>query len=81
VQDCGRSDSVRILGQGGVAEVRRELLRPGSPVWGTVAHFPEQFGRKLMPVALGILEGAHVGPSVYTEHALLTRNNLARYYQ
>jgi ribose transport system substrate-binding protein len=81
VQDCGRSDSVRILGQGGVAEVRRELLRPGSPVWGTVAHFPEQFGCKLMPVALGILEGAHVGPSVYTEHALLTRNNLARYYQ
>ncbi len=80
-EECERRDSVRILGQGGVAEVRRELRRPASPMWGTVAHFPEQFGRKLMPVALGILEGAHVGESVYTEHAVLTRTNLSAYYQ
>ena len=81
VEDAGRQSSVCILGQGGVAEVRQELRRPSSPLWGTVAHFPEQFGRKLMPVALGILQGAHVGSSVYTEHALLTRSNLASYYQ
>lgn len=81
VEDCGRQDSVRILGQGGVAEVRQELRRAASPLWGTVAHFPEQFGRKLMPVALGILQGARVGSPVYTEHALLTRSNLASYYQ
>jgi ribose transport system substrate-binding protein len=81
VVECGRTESVRILGQGGVAEVRQELRRPSSPLWGTVAHFPEQFGRKLMPVALGILAGAHVGESVYTEHALLTRTNLSSYYQ
>jgi ribose transport system substrate-binding protein len=80
VGECGRADSVQIIGQGGVAEVRQELRRPASALWGTVAHFPEQFGRKLMPVALGILEGAHVGESVYTEHALLTRTTLSAYY-
>jgi ribose transport system substrate-binding protein len=81
VKDWGRQETVRILGQGGVPEVRRELQRPASPLWGTVAHFPEQFGRKLMPVALGILQGADVGAFVYTEHALLTRSNLSRYYR
>ena len=81
VEDAGRESSVCILGQGGVAEVRQELRRASSPLWGTVAHFPEQFGRKLIPIALGILQGAHVGSSVYTEHALLTRRNLASYYQ
>ncbi len=80
VEDAG-GKRVKILSQGGVPEIRQELSRPASPVWGTVAHFPEQFGRKLLPVALGILQGAQVGPQVCTEHALLTRSNLASYYQ
>jgi ribose transport system substrate-binding protein len=80
IKEAGRSRHVLMLSQGGVTAAREEMRRPGSPLWGAVAHFPERFGAALMPVAIRILRGEHVPNTVSVEHVLLTRSNLGRYY-
>lgn len=80
VEAAGRADHVAILSQGGVAEVRAHLRKRRSAMWGAVAHFPERFGERLIPVVLRILRDEAVPAATYTEHVLLTRSNIARYY-
>jgi ribose transport system substrate-binding protein len=79
VNEAERSHDVRIVSQGGVAEVRT-AIRKGGALWGAVAHFPERFGSRLIPLVLGILRGEAPPQTTYTEHVLLTRANLRRYY-
>ncbi|MDZ4802917.1 MAG: substrate-binding domain-containing protein [Bryobacteraceae bacterium] len=80
VEAAGRTNDVAILSQGGVAEVREHVRRPRSAMWGAVAHFPERFGQGLIPVLLRLLRGETIPAATYTEHVLLTRSNIARYY-
>ncbi|MCS7023887.1 MAG: substrate-binding domain-containing protein [Bryobacteraceae bacterium] len=80
-EECGRTADVRILSQGGVAEVRAAIARRGSALWGAVAHFPERFGARLVPLIQNILRGEPMPQTVYTEHALLTRASLRLYYR
>jgi ribose transport system substrate-binding protein len=80
VEEAGRSKHALILSQGAVTAVRQELRRPGSPLWGAIAHFPERFGAALMPVVTRILRGDRVPNSVPVEHVLLTRSNVGQYY-
>ncbi len=75
-----RADHVAILSQGGVADVRAALRKARSPMWSAVAHFPERFGERLMPHVLHVLRGEPTPPVIYTEHVLLTKSNLDRYY-
>jgi ribose transport system substrate-binding protein len=79
VDEAGRSNDVRIVSQGGIAEVR-EAIKQGGALWGAVAHFPERFGSRLIPLVRGILRGDPVPQTTYTDHVLLTRANLRRYY-
>ena len=79
-EETGRTKDVQILSQGGIADVRAELRKPRSPLWGAVAHFPEQFGAKLIPLVLRTLSGDSLPATNYTEHVLLTRTNVDRYY-
>jgi ABC-type sugar transport system substrate-binding protein len=78
---AGRSGHVRIVSQGAVREVRDELRRPGSALWGAVAHFPERFGARLAPIAQRMLRGETVPATIYAEHVLLTRANISQYYE
>jgi ribose transport system substrate-binding protein len=80
VEECGRAGDVLIVSQGGVAEVREAIRRRGSPLWGAVAHFPERFGERLIPIVRAILRGEPAPQTTYTEHVLLTRANMRRYY-
>ena len=75
-----RTGDVLIVSQGGVREVRDQLRRPGSALWGAVAHFPERFGARLIPMAQRILRSEAVPSTMYTEHVLVTRHNLEEYY-
>ena len=75
-----RDREILILSQGGVAPARRELRRKGSALWGTIAHFPESFGNRVMPAALQILAGQKVPPNNILRHAVLTARNLAEHY-
>lgn len=81
VNAAHRSDHVLILSQGGAADVREELRRPASPLWGTVAHFPERFGPKLVRLIRQVVNGDTVPATTYSEHIVLTRANLALYYK
>jgi ribose transport system substrate-binding protein len=78
---AGRNTHVRVVSQGAVRQVRDELRRPGSALWGAVAHFPERFGARLVPIAQKILRGETVPPTIYAEHVLLTRANIGQYYE
>ncbi len=81
VEAAKRSEQVLILSQGGVAEAREQLRKPRSPLWGAVAHFPERFGVKLMAILRRILNGDDVPATTYSEHVLLTRDNIDSYYR
>jgi ribose transport system substrate-binding protein len=80
VEQADRTDDVVILSQGGVEDVRAHLRKRRSAIWGAVAHFPEKFGQRLIPVALRLLRGEAAPAVTYTDHVLLTRANVGRYY-
>ncbi len=80
LERAGRGDHGLVLAQGGVTEAREELRKLRSPLWAAVAHFPEQFGKKLIPLAMRVLTGEGAPASVTVDHALLTRSSLAQYY-
>lgn len=71
---------VLILSHGGVAPARQELSRKGSSLWGTVAHFPENFGDRVLPAALQILAGQKVPSNHVLRHAVLTQKNVLQHY-
>jgi ABC-type sugar transport system substrate-binding protein len=75
-----REREILILSQGGVAPARQELRRKGSSLWGTIAHFPESFGDRVLPAALRILSGEKVPSINVLRHAVLTQKNLAEHY-
>lgn len=79
-EEAGRSDHGAILSQGGVEPIRAVLRKSRSPIWSAVAHFPERFGERLIPHLVRLLRGESVPATIYTEHVLLTRANIDRYY-
>ena len=80
VEEAGRSEDVAILSQGAVREVRLQLRKRRSAIWGAVAHFPERFGQSLVPLMMRVLRGESIPSTTYTEHVLLTASNVSRYY-
>ena len=79
-EEAGRTDQMAILSQGAVEAVRSALRKARSPMWSAVAHFPERFGERLIPHVLRVLRNDTTPPTIYTEHVLLTRSNVDRYY-
>jgi ribose transport system substrate-binding protein len=53
-----------------------ELRRPGSPLIGAVAYFPERYGARILPIVLECLNGQPVPPALYLEHRLILREGL-----
>jgi ribose transport system substrate-binding protein len=73
-REAGREDTTAIMAQGwGPDEaLDEELGKPGSPLIGAVAYFPEQYGTRILPIVLQCLNGEPVPPAVYIEHKLFT---------
>jgi ribose transport system substrate-binding protein len=69
-----------IVGQNATAESRAEIAKLGSPLIASVAYFPENYGEKLIRLALAMLNREQAPLAVYTDHVLLDRHNLERYY-
>ena len=79
-EECGRARYCAVMGQNATHEARVEMRRPGSPLVGSVAYFPERYGDEVIRLAGHILAGQAVPPAVFTRHELVTRENVDRIY-
>ena len=78
--EVGASDKIAIASQNCIPEMRRELRRPGTPVVGSVAYFPERYGNEIIPLALGILRKKSPAQTVFVKHQLITPRNVDLVY-
>jgi ribose transport system substrate-binding protein len=79
-RDFGAEEICAIAGQGGVAEARHEMRRPGTRLVGSVAYFPETYGEKLIQLAMDVLEKRSVAALNLTRHQMLTPANVNKIY-
>jgi len=68
------------MSQNASLEARNELRRPHSPLVGSVAYFPEQYGDRIVRLAKLLLSGRPAPPASYTRHVLITAENVDRLY-
>jgi ribose transport system substrate-binding protein len=80
LREMGLEENAAIVGQNGSQESWPELRNPRSRLIASVAYFPETYGQGIIDTALSVLADQQVPPAVYTEHALLTHENIDRYY-
>jgi ribose transport system substrate-binding protein len=73
-------DEVAIVGQGADRMVRSELRKADSIIIGSTAFHPEQYGEKVLGLALKVLRGEAVPPAVYVEHTFISSQNVNLYY-
>jgi ribose transport system substrate-binding protein len=66
-----------IVGLEGTPEALAAMVQPRSPFIGTVAFFPEEYGRGLIDVSLRLLRGEQVAPFQYIRHQLIDRGTAA----
>lgn len=69
--------AIMAQGWGPDEELEAELSRPGTPLIGAVAYFPEKYGSKILPLVIRCLNGQPVPPACYTEHKLILRDGLS----
>jgi ribose transport system substrate-binding protein len=79
-EEAGLMNGCAVVGQGGSADARAELRRPGTRLVGSVAFFPENYGPDLIALASGILGHKPTPNTVFINHKLLTAANVDHYY-
>lgn len=79
-EEAGRHGDTAAVGQNCTSEAREELRRPGSLLIGSVAYFPDEYGKALIRLCLDILNHRFVPPAVFARHQLLTPKNVDRIY-
>jgi ribose transport system substrate-binding protein len=79
-RETGLENECAIVGQAASIEARKELRRPSTRLIGTVAYFPESYGAQLIKLAMEILEKKCVPPAVFTQHELVTPENVDKVY-
>ena len=72
VRQLKREKHVAVVGQDCVAEMMKEMQRPGSPAIASISHEVAQYGPRLMELALALLRGEKVAPYNYVEHIAMT---------
>ena len=79
-REVGMENECAIVGHDAGIEARKELRRTGTRLIGSVALFPEAYGGQLIKLALDILQKKHVPPAVFTQHVLVTPQNVNKIY-
>lgn len=69
-----------IVGHNATQEARAEMCKPNSCLLGLVGFFPEKYGEQIIPLILKILGGEPVPPMAFTEHTLITKDNVNEFY-
>jgi ribose transport system substrate-binding protein len=78
VREAGREQFTAIMGFGfdALPSFIEEMRKQDSPLIGSVAFFPEKDGAEALSIATRCLNGEAIPPSIYTEHKLVTRENI-----
>jgi len=79
-REYGLEQNCAVVGQGAVAEARYEMRRQGTRLVGSVAYFPEEYGEKLIRLAVEILNKRSVPSAVFTRHEMVTPDNVNKVY-
>ncbi len=79
-QEAGRAGECAVVGQNAEPEARTELRSPGTRLIASVAYFPEKYGDGLIRLAMDILANKPVPPAVFTNHQLITPENVDHFY-
>ena len=79
-EEAGRGDGYAAMGQNASIEARTELRSPSTQLVGSIAYFPERYGRRLIPLCVDLLERRPVPPAVFVDHQLVTKDNVDRIY-
>jgi ribose transport system substrate-binding protein len=79
-QEAGRASDCVIVGQNAEPEARAELRVPDTRFVASVAFFPEKYGDGLLRLALEILARKAVPPAVFTNHQIITPDNVDHFY-
>lgn len=75
-----RQATTAVISQNASARIRRELARRNPMLIGAVDYFPQNYGTKALHLALEILTGRPTPPAIYTDHVLVTGENVGQYY-
>jgi ribose transport system substrate-binding protein len=79
LKEAGLGESSVIASQGGTIDARRHIRRGGT-LKASVAYFPESYGETVLKLAIKILEGEHPPLTNYTDHVVLTAENISEFY-
>lgn len=77
---AGRADQVMVVGQNADPSGQAEMVKENSRYLGATGYFPENYGFKLIPTMIDILECRPVPPSVYVDHIFISKDNLCEFY-
>jgi ribose transport system substrate-binding protein len=77
---AGRADQVIVVGQNADPSGQEEMIKENSRYLGATAYFPENYGSKIIPAMLDLLECRPVPPSVYVDHVFISAENVCEYY-
>ena len=75
-----RQQYTAVISQNTSGRIRRELERRNPMLIGAVDYFPQNYGHKAVQLAIEILTGRPTPPAVYTDHLLVTSENIHQIY-
>jgi ribose transport system substrate-binding protein len=79
-EEAGRAKDCAIAGQNAESEARAELRSTDTRLIASVAYFPEKYGEGLLRLAFDILARKPVAPAVFTNHQIITPDNVDHFY-
>jgi ribose transport system substrate-binding protein len=77
---AGRGENIIVVGQNADPSGQEEMIKENSRYLGATAYFPENYGQKLLPAMIDVLECRPVAPSIYVDHVFISKDNLCEYY-
>jgi ribose transport system substrate-binding protein len=79
-EEAGRASECAVVGQNAEPEARAEMRAARTRLIASVGFFPEKYGDGLIRLALDILARRAVAPALFTNHQLITPENVDHFY-
>ncbi len=80
IEEAGRARDWLVWSFGGALDIRQELRRAATPLFGAIGFGPENYGDQLWTLATQLLEKRPAPPALFTKMKVLTRSNIDSLY-